>query len=243
MKKILTVITLAVMVLAVAPQVQAQDMKKLEALEKELEKLDKAVEKQGGQPTPAQVKRAQEIQEEVIKAAGPWADMVRQQMASPSWAASQNQDHDKMLQQSQQQQQRQQQYERDTQQANRQTQDQFPSGETAGWPSSSIFSQCNLPNLRQPSGTTVSYNYNSQHRSLEIFIRNGAQNHAADLARAIEAGGKVISKSVDGNDYYFTLQIPSGMSTGSGTFRIHSYQLHIQVKNGGIELGVGGSAG
>jgi hypothetical protein len=106
-------------------------------------------------------------------------------------------------------------------------------GQTRGWPSASIFSQCNLPNLRQPAGTTVSYDYNSGNRVLRIYILNGTQNTINEMARAIEAAGKFTYKensSRTGNQPYFVLPMPSGVRGAD------HYQVTFGIIEGGVEL-------
>ena len=118
------------------------------------------------------------------------------------------------------------------QQVQQQAQQQVQLGETAGWPTASIFSQCNLPNLRQPAGTTVSYTYNSQTRSLRLYILNSTQNNANELSRAIEADGKAASRDISSEYSYFSLPAPSGLRLGGNGH----YQVTIDFRNGYVEL-------
>jgi flagellar motor protein MotB len=238
MKKILLLLTaLVVMGTMAAPQVQAQDMQKLEQLEREFEQLERAVERQGGQPTPQQLQRIQQIQQEVIQAMGSWGELMQQ---TPQQGQQQSQDTNQMMRQMQQQQQQTQQFEqmlRQSDEAERRQQQEaamYP-GQTRGWPSASIFSQCNLPNLRQPAGTTVSYDYRQDSRSLTLYIMNGTQSTAAELVRAIEAGGKVRSREVGGGTTYLQLAIPPGIQ-GFGRNGPDVYYSAIELIDGGVKL-------
>lgn len=170
---------MAIGLLAV-PQVQAQDMAKLEALERELQQMEARVDARGGQPTLQEAQRIQQIQQEIIQAMGPWGaymDMVPapqqstpQQMQQMQQMQQQTQQFGQMLQQPQQQ--------RDT----------FPAGQTTGWPSASQFSQVSLPSLRQPAGLTATYTFYRESQTIEIYIRGGTQATIDDLARQIQAG-------------------------------------------------------
>jgi YD repeat-containing protein len=227
-KSVFLAITLLLAGAVITPLVQAQDMAKLEALEKELEQLEAKADR--GQLTPADIQRMQQIQQEIIQAMGPYGNMFQfQPQGSPNTNSG-----DQQLQQIQQMQQ--QTLQQNQQMQPRQQQQRLP-GETSGWPSASIFAQCNLPNLRQPAGTTVSYTYNSQARSLAIYVENGTQNIVNELARAIEADGKATYKDVPNG--YFVLPAPSGVSLG----RNGHYQVTVQLDNGRVEVIAGARFG
>jgi hypothetical protein len=245
MKKIFVLLTaLMMMGTMTAPQVQAQDMAKLESLERELERMEQAVERQGGQPTPQQVQRMVEIRQEIYQAMGSWGDLIQQM---PQQSPRQDQDADQTIRQMQQQQQQMQQFgqmlqQSDEAESRRQREAAMYPGQTRGWPSASIFSQCNLPNIRQPTGTTVSYDYNQDSRGLTLYIMNGAQSAAAELTRAIEAGGKVKSRNVSGGTTHLQLAIPPGIK-GFGSRGPDVYYAAIELIDGGIKLSTYPGAG
>jgi hypothetical protein len=224
MKKVLA-LAIAFMVIGLTV-VQAQDRAKLDALERELDQLEAKVDR-GQQLTPRDVQRMQEIQQEIIQAMGPYGNMFQFQ---PQGNTNTN-DGDRQVQQLQQMQQQTLQQQQNIQ-PQQQQRNNFPSGDTSGWPTASIFSQCNLPNLRQPAGTTVSYNYNSQNRGLSIYIINGTRNTANELSRAIEADGKATYKDVPGG--YFVLPAPSGLNIS----RDGHYQASVLVEDGYVEIRV-----
>jgi hypothetical protein len=64
---------------------------------------------------------------------------------------------------------------------------------------------------------------------------NGTQNTAAELARAIEAGGKVQSRNVSGGTTYLRLSIPSGIQ-GFGPRGPDVYYSAIELIDGGVKL-------
>jgi hypothetical protein len=219
-KSIFFAIALLAVGSVITPLIHAQDMDtaKLEALERELEQLEAKVNR-GQQLTPREIQRMQEIQQEIIQAMGQWGSFMPLVPQGNPNSNSGNQ----QLQQNQQMQPQQQ-------------QPRLP-GDTIGWPSSSIFSQCNLPNLRQPAGSTVSYTYNSQARSLAIYIENGTRNIVNELVRAIEADGKATHKDVSNG--YFVLPAPSGVNVG----RNGHYQVTVELENGRVEVIAGARFG
>ena len=219
-KSLLLVVALMVIGLAVVPQVQAQNFD--EATAREMEQL--AADFEAGRITlPEFQRRILEIQSRVSGQNQGALDAARQAQ----------QQQPQILQQ---QQQAMQQAQRDQQQM--QQAQQYP-GETRGWPTASIFSQCNLPNLPQPAGTTVSYTYNSQTRNLRLYIMNGTQNNANEITRAIQADGKATSSNISNEYSYFALPAPSGLRLG----RNGHYQVTIEFRDGQVELWVREVAG
>jgi hypothetical protein len=240
MKKALFVIIILMIGLAF---VSAQDTAKLEALERELEALEAKVDR-GQMLTQREIQRIQEIQQEAMmeamKAAGPYGNLI------PQFQQQQNQNAQSMsVEDIQRQQQATQQFQQMLQQGERQEQQrqneaQMYPGETRGWPSASIFSQCSMPALRQPAGTNVSYTYDSERRTLTLYATNSNQAAFNSLVQAIENGGKTTYKefSEEGNTAFFGLPLPSGLDggrRGSGHMEVH-YQVRIELEGGTITL-------
>jgi hypothetical protein len=70
---------------------------------------------------------------------------------------------------------------------------------------------------------------------------NGTQNTAAELAWAIEAGGKVKFRNVSGGNTYLQLPIPSGIQ-GFGSRGPDVYYSAIELIDGGVKLRTYGGA-
>jgi hypothetical protein len=232
MKKFFIVIALAAIGLTLVPSVQAQDTAKLEALERELEQMEARIEARGGQPTAQEVQRMQQIQQEIIQATGSWGSLMQNTPQQQPRGLSPQQMQQQQQQQMQQWQQMQQ------QQAQPQQPDTFPAGDTSGWPSASQFSQVSLPALRQPVGSTVSYTFRGNNQSLEIFLRGGTQATIDELVRQIQAGTNsgLYRQNQPGN-YYQVLPIPSGRRG------VDSYQVIIELIDGGVRLASQGRSG
>jgi hypothetical protein len=113
----------------------------------------------------------------------------------------------------------------------------FPTGKTSGWPSNSILSQCSLPNLRQPAGTTVSYDYDTADGRLTVYIKNGTQKTVDDLSNAIVSGNVGAGSPYRGDDYVnISLKKPSRLTGYDG------YYVSINLIDGGVTLSTAGSA-
>jgi len=234
-KNIFFLVTVLLIGVMVAPYIQAQDYSQME---RELTQVQQDL--QAGKITPIQAQqRIAEIQQKYLGMSDATVGGGSPRGSTGSDAASQAQN-----QQLGQQANRQALQALQSQQAQQQEQqeDTLETGQFSGWPSSSIFTQCSMPNLRQPSGTTVSYNYDSQTRTLNIYIRGGTQNHVAELTRAIEAGGKVVRK-VDGTLPILTLPAPSGARPAvAGTRRDFQEVRFFLHGKAGIELWSGDPA-
>jgi len=102
-------------------------------------------------------------------------------------------------------------------------------GRNSGWPSSSILSQCSLSNLRQPAGTTASYNYDSTERRLDVFIWGGTQAHMDELARTLSGGNNYRGQS----HAYINRPVPSG----SG---FYGFSVSLELQRDGIVLSTAG---
>jgi hypothetical protein len=101
MKNIFVLLTaLMIMGTMAAPRGQTQNMAKLESLERELEQMEQAIERQGGQPTPEQARRMVEIQQEIYQAMGTWGGLIQQ---IPQQSPRQDQNTDQTTRQMQQQ--------------------------------------------------------------------------------------------------------------------------------------------
>ena len=137
MKKICLVIALAAMSLMVVPQVQAQDMAKVQQLSDEANRIDASAKARGGTFTAQEMQRLQQIQQEIMQAMG----MAGQPVPNPQTVTPQQQPSQ-------------------SQATGRLEQRTYP-GATAGWPPASAFRQygrtVTLPNLQTPHGITASY--------------------------------------------------------------------------------------
>ena len=114
-----------------------------------------------------------------------------------------------------------------------QQQESFPTGDRSGWPSASQFTQVSLPNLRQPAGTSVSYNYESDSRRLAIYIRGGTQAQIDELSREISGGNDYRGQT----QFRITRPLPSGYRGAS------YFYVDLELRNGGIILNTGGGGG
>ena len=112
-------------------------------------------------------------------------------------------------------------------------QESFPAGAARGWPSSSQFSQVSLSDLRQPAGTTVSYDYERDSRRLRVYISGGTQAHLDALSREISGGNDYRGQS----QFRITRPMPSGFSGAS------YFYVDLELQSGGIVLTTGGGGG
>jgi len=182
MKKILMVIALTAIVLAVAPQVQAQDMAKLQALQTELEQIQARANARGGSFTPQEVQRMNDIQNEMMQAAG----IGGMGMGGMSPLEQQyNQMGQQLEQQGRQQEQQALQQERQREQERIAEYTREHTGGNRGWPAARAYSQFNIGSLKQPSGTTASYSSGSQ--TITIYLHNAKPNTMQELKTQIEA--------------------------------------------------------
>jgi len=138
MKRILTVIVFLAIVLAVAPQVQAQDMAKLQALTTELEQIQARASARGGSFTPQEVQRMNEIQNEIMQAAGGFGGM--------GGMSPMEQQYNQMGQQLEQQAQR---AEAAAQQRPQQQPQQQGPQRVNGWPTANILSEFGIAGIPQ----------------------------------------------------------------------------------------------
>jgi len=215
-KSIALAIALVVVGLTLIPLVQAQDFA---AMQRELMQVQQDL--QTGRITEAQATvRMNEINQKYLGGAGTIGGMPQGSTSGSDAGQAQNWAiRDQATQQAQQ--------------AVQQPQhDTFETGSTSGWPSNSIFSQCSLSNLRQPAGTTVSYNYDSADRRLTVFIRGGTQAHFDELATAISGGNNYRGQTHIG----ISRPIPSGLRGYDG------YRAELELQSGGIVLRTAGSA-
>jgi len=153
-KSILLVIALLAIGLTV---VQAQDMARLEQLERELEQIAARVEARRGSITPQEQQRITQIQQEILQIMGSVYGTVQPGQLNPQY--------DQMPQPPQLQQQP---YQPPQQQAQPQQQTQ-QQGQNAGWPPASAFqSYFRISPLTQPAGTTA--RYDGGDRGMEIYL-------------------------------------------------------------------------
>ncbi|MDR2905203.1 MAG: hypothetical protein LBU73_04555 [Helicobacteraceae bacterium] len=238
-KSIIALFVLAALGTAVAPQAEAQDIKRLEALEKELEQLEAKVDK-GQQLTPKEARRMQEIRDEVMKemAESPYGDLIRQHQP-PQGNIGAN-DGNRQLQQIQQMQQKALQQQQQIQQQPRQQQTQ--QGANAGWPPALAFqSRFKIPPLAQPAGTTArydSYQDNEVVQSLEIYL-TGGNTALQNLKQQVE---KVIGKqmSAEGGEYFGFIDDPNYKAGGHID---HNIRFWLRIENNNVVLTIHPVAG
>ena len=167
-KALLLVIALFMLSLTV---VYAQS-RTIDQVKKEIKELQLQIEKQGGVPTPEQMQKLALLQQEAMALAMPGGQ-------------------EKNLQQQQQQmvpKERQQDYQK-MQQVR-----QYP-GETRGWPPAAAFTKNNLPVIKQPAGTDVSYdggpNNENDWFGFTIHLTGGnSQSVLQNLKQQVESATK-----------------------------------------------------
>jgi hypothetical protein len=197
MKKIfILMVALLAVGLTVAPQVQAQDMQKLEQLQREAEQIAQRANARGGNYTSQELDRLVQIQQEMVQAAGPLGGLMQNLPQTSSGGGS------PML----------------PPQVQPQTQTQpqqavSQQGEHAGWPPASAFqNRFKLTPFRQPAGTTARYDAGENRGvigSLEIYLTGGNANTVLqNLKQQIEAAiGRQMSQ--DENVYYGFIHDPN----------------------------------
>jgi multidrug efflux pump subunit AcrA (membrane-fusion protein) len=216
-KIIFLVIALLVVGLAF---VSAQDMAKLQQLQAELEQIQARANARGGSFTPQEVQRMNEIQNEMMQAAGIGGSAM--QGSSPNAFEQQFFDMEqRALQQGQQEQQvRQQQLQREQQQR-REEYIREHTGTNRNWPVASVYtSRFNISELRQPSGTTASYNTDESRNAktgsvllmgITIYLHNATDNAVQDIKRQVEAATrKTMEGTGDGFGLFIRDYIPNG---------------------------------
>jgi hypothetical protein len=215
--RILTMaIALILIGLIVVPQVFAQNLAEMQR-----ELLQVQQDLQAGRITEAQAAiRMNEINQKYLGGAGSVGGMPQASTSGSDAGQAQNQ---RIVDQATQT--------PNWMQQPQQQQAAFPTGRTSGWPSTSIFQQVSLPNLQQPSGTMVSYDYDSQSRKLTIYIRNGTQRTLDELARAINSSHRGGEEGVR-----LGLQMPAGLRGYNNWF------VELELGDGGVTLSTGGSA-
>jgi hypothetical protein len=221
MRKIFAMaIALLAIGMTVAPLVQAQDYA---AMQRELLQVQQDV--QAGRITEAQAAiRMNEINQKYLGGAGTVGGMPQGSTSGSDAGQAQNwQIRDQATQQSAQALQQQQQEPQ---------QDSFPVGARTGWPSAAEFRRFNLLNLRQPAGTTVSYDIDNK-EGISIYIRNGTQATFDQLAREIESGTSGREGYKDLTLYSHSLPWPSVLGQQS---RDTSYYVRVELRNGGVIL-------
>ena len=212
-KSIVVLVTLLVVGFVVIPLVQAQDFA---AMQRELEQIQ--ADLAAGRITQEQAAlRMNEINQKYLGGAGSVGGMPQGSTSGSAAGQAQNQ---RIVDQAYQ----------NSWLPQEQQQESFPTGDSSGWPSASHFTQVSLPNLRQPAGTTVSYDYESDSRMLSVYIRGGTQAHLDALSREISGGNDYRGQT----QFRITRPLPSG-------FRGASYfYVDLELQNGGIVLITGG---
>jgi len=229
MKKMFVLtITLVAMVLAVVPQVMAQDYA---AMQRELQQVQQDL--QAGRITETQAAiRMNEINQKYLGGAGTIGGMPQASTSGSDAGQAQNWAlRDQAMQQSQQV------LQQDQQRRQEEEQRRLYPGDIRGWPTAAIFSQCSLPNLRQPAGTTVSYDYDSTDRRLVVYIKGGTQTHFNELEKAIAAVGNGYSYRGQSGEMSIGLRMPSGLRGYT------DFTVYLSLESDGIRLNTSGSAG
>jgi hypothetical protein len=154
MMKKMFVLAIALMMtgLAVVPQIQAQDMQKLEQLQTEVEQIEQRAKARGGSYTPQETQRLQQIQQEMMQAAGGLGGYVP---PTPSTGGANSYLPPQVQQESQRQQQQHQQKLGQIQKGD------APRGTRQGWPTAAEFRPygftLNTPRINTPKGLTTYY--------------------------------------------------------------------------------------
>ena len=195
----------------------AQDIAKLEQLQKELEQIETRVEARGGQATPQEQQRLQQIRQEIIQAAGPYGGMMQQQTQqstrqSPTDANKQAADIERQVKQQEQNQQQalQAQQKQREEEERRQREAQMYPGDKRGWPPNAAFTDLSLKTpVKQPNGTKASYNSyqdNNKWYNITIYLTGGnSQTVMQDLIRQVEAS---TGKKMAAYDSYYSMGMP-----------------------------------
>ena len=173
MKKVFFLITLFVMVFAVIPQVIAQDMARVQALQTELEQIMTRGNARGNF-TAQEMQRMEQIQNEIMQAVGlggtgGGTSGIERQM----FDLEQN-----LLQQGQRETEAQQQRDRQEQQQREQAE-----RERRQWPSNAVLAEYGLSGLRQPNGAT-NVNWEIENGRLEITF-NGNRTMFNDIVQQV----------------------------------------------------------
>jgi hypothetical protein len=223
MKKVFLVIALVAVGFMAVPQVQAQDIQtQIEQIQADL---------MAGRITPAQA------QERILAITGQSGTIGGGSMQGSIGgdAASQEQNRRVGEQANQQALQALQSQPPQQQQSN------FPAGATTGWPTAAILSRHNLPALRQPPGTTVSYTIGGRDVGadgdnvyvLTIYLKGGTQATVDELERQLRAGpnANLAHKNKDVGEYYQSLPNPSGLNGREVT-----YGVSVRLQDGGVIL-------
>ena len=108
----------------------------------------------------------------------------------------------------------------------------FPSGAKVGWPSDSVFYDCNLPLIKQPVGITSSYYYYSN-SLLAIYMKDGNQKTVDELINTIHNNEKGTFKN---GVYTLELSVPLALKSISIN---RSYLLKIELREEGAILSTG----
>jgi hypothetical protein len=105
-------------------------------------------------------------------------------------------------------------------------------GETRGWPTAQIRER-GIPNLRQPAGTNVSYNGNTEYVEV-IYLTGANSNTLQDLRQQmVTITGKQIM--VNGNRFIGNRFIVEYRSSGSGRFSSSS-SLEVELQGNQITI-------
>jgi hypothetical protein len=227
MKKILMVIAVAAICLTVIPQVQAQDMAKVQQLSDEANRIE--AQARGRAFTVQEMQRLQQIQQEIMQAMG----MAGQSVPAPQSAIPQ--------QQPQQRQTTQGGIQRIT----------YP-GATAGWPATSAFKRygktVTQPNIQTAQGITVSYK--TEGEKLIVYISKNTDTRTLsattmqDFGRFTDAEllallnhferafGAPLSKNYSNTGYFF-IEDPTKVNTAptqtSGAVDHYTIGIHFDL--------------
>jgi hypothetical protein len=228
---------------AAVPLAQAQDQKKIDQLQKELEQL--GAKSQKGTATEKEMQRMMDLTIEITMLKNPGmtydqaiahlqqmnsgqiATAKAQAEAEDKRAAEQRKRDDAAAEQAKK---------REQEQLQRQAQekDMYP-GDTRGWPSTALLQERGLASLKQPAKTNASYNSLENNAGIERILLTGANaNTLQDVKQQIE---KITGKQMTGSGNKFSFSpIVKSKTMGTGI-------VYIELIGSTLIISFGWSAG
>jgi hypothetical protein len=206
--------------LTVVPQVQAQDMAKVQQLSDEANRIEAAAKARGGTFTAQEMQRLQQIQQEIMQAMG----MAGQPVPNPQTVTPQQQPRqpqtnqwDQQIQQAQQQEQQEQ---RQREQMDKADYIREHTGTNRNWPAASVLNRYQIT-LRQPSSTTASHTVNRS--VLDIYLQNANETAFQNIKQQIETATNTRMESFGRNGWI------ARKSTGQNTGFVYTIELQYDV--------------
>ena len=228
-----SILLLVVLLIAGLAFVSAQDMAKMQKIQKEMEQIGQAIKARGGVGTAQETARLQQLQQEMIAAMGPYGGMVQQgyqQGMTPEGKAALEQQKRQIEQQQQSLEQYQQQLRQVKEQADREQAEKakYP-GNNRSWPAAEVFKQYKLPVFTKPSGTSVaSYALTQIGVDFHIYIFLTGANSAdlQEIKRQVETKiGPMKADSESPNSF-----IATGKSIDNCTVYLKLYGSNIEFE-------------